>query len=174
MAELPNKPKLDGTWRPIVTDINGDPLFVGATVRNVETDDKGYITEIYPDGDVRIKWDNYLTEGSVCKYSMVPFRLQIIHEPAVLSAREPLGERWDLIPGLYKALAQIAKISSLGAEKYGDTSWKQRTAIGDESPINHVLRHTAKALEYEFGTEERIRQLSKAAWNILAQIELES
>lgn len=88
--------------------------------------------------------------------------------------RKIIGKRYDLIPGLFEGLERIAEVADYGAEKYGVDNWKGLDISGEKAPINHAIRHCAKATIYPFGSRERSWQLAKAGWNILAQLWFES
>lgn len=89
------------------------------------------------------------------------------------STREKKGVRWDLIPGIFTSLEEVAKVAEYGAGKYGIDNWKGLDVNTEQSPLNHCIRHAAKAAECKPGSEERIWQLAKTAWNALAQIYFE-
>ena len=84
--------------------------------------------------------------------------------------RQAVGERWDLIPGIFTSLSEVAKVASYGAEKYEPENWKNIDPRSEQSPLNHGIRHAAKATELAYGSSDRRWQLAKAAWNMLAQI----
>jgi len=90
-------------------------------------------------------------------------------------ARQQLNERWDMIPGGWQSLSEVAHISDYGEKKYARQhpdwpNWHDVDLETEQSPLNHGLAHGYKALEFPAGSEDRIRQLAKAAWNFLAQI----
>ena len=88
--------------------------------------------------------------------------------------RNSIGERWDLIPGIFTGLREVAKVASYGALKYGERNWVNIDPQNSEqSPLNHGIRHAAHAAELRFGSPDRNWQLAKAAWNLLAQIAFE-
>ena len=84
--------------------------------------------------------------------------------------RQMIGHRWDLIPGGFQSLRHVAKIAHEGAAKYGLENWKSLDPESEQSPLNHGIAHSFAALGEERGSPERIRQLAKAAWNLLAAI----
>lgn len=84
--------------------------------------------------------------------------------------RSSVGERWDLIPGAYSSMREVAKVAAYGAKKYEENNWLGLDPTSEQSPLNHAIRHANHALEFPFGSSDRRWQLAKAAWNILAQL----
>lgn len=96
---------------------------------------------------------------------------------AVGGRRKETGVRWDLIPGLFEGLEWVAKVADYGAFRagpdgkgYGVDNWKKLDLTSEQAPINHGLRHAAKAITFPPGSDERKWQLAKAIWNLLAQL----
>lgn len=96
---------------------------------------------------------------------------------AQVGTRQAIGERWDLIPGGFDALSEVAKVANHGQTKHDkdwmpgrQPNWQHTDCAGEQSPINHGLRHAYKALDAPPGSPDRIWQLAKAAWNFLAAI----
>lgn len=84
--------------------------------------------------------------------------------------REELGERWDLIPGGYRTLRHVAKIAHHGARKYAPNNWQSWDFGSEQDPLNHGIAHAYEAMEHPPGSPERIRQLAKAVFNLLARM----
>lgn len=82
--------------------------------------------------------------------------------------RQKNGTRYDLIP--FEALEEIAKVFHYGAEKYTPNNWKNLDFDSEQSPIEHGIRHFYKSTTLLKGSDERIRQLAKAAANAIFQI----
>ena len=55
------------------------------------------------------------------------------------ATRNACGVRFDLIPG--DVMKMVAECLALGAAKYGDNNWKTSRLSGEDSPINHALKH---------------------------------
>ena len=59
--------------------------------------------------------------------------------PKKESYRDTISARFDLIPG--DVLQMVAEVFGHGAQKYGDSNWKESRLKGADSPINHALKH---------------------------------
>lgn len=84
--------------------------------------------------------------------------------------RQRLNMRWDFIPGQFTSLSWISRVTAYGATKYSLENWKKLDPRSEQSPLNHAIGHVFEAAELEYGSLERVWALSKAAWNLLAQI----
>ncbi len=86
--------------------------------------------------------------------------------------RKPLPERWDLLP--YLGLRAVAEVMHEGEAKYPGNAWRGYPfKDSDQTPLNHAIAHAIKAAVLTVGSDERRRQMAKAAANLLMQIELE-
>ncbi len=90
--------------------------------------------------------------------------------------RQALNERWDKLPGGWLSLREVAAVSDYGAKKHeedeepGVDNWKKLDNDTEQAPLNHMLAHALKSLEFSPGSPERILQLAQTAWNALAAI----
>jgi len=97
-------------------------------------------------------------------------------DPSGKDSKEP-GAKMDkgkvraglMVNGFKRALMEVAKVSTYGAEKYSPNGWKE-VKDGFNRYNDAMMRHL-------FATEEGDREsnllhLSHAAWNMLAMLEL--
>ncbi len=86
--------------------------------------------------------------------------------------RKPLSERWDLLP--YYGMKAVAQVFHEGEAKYRGSAWRGYPfKDSDQSPLNHAIGHAVAANNFSPGNPERLRQMAKAAANLMMQIELE-
>ena len=86
--------------------------------------------------------------------------------------RKPLFERWDLLP--WQGIAWAARAMWVGFAKRGRSDWREYPTEGDEAPINHAMRHLARATTLRSGSMERLDQYGRVIANVAMQIELEA
>lgn len=70
------------------------------------------------------------------------------------------------------AIAEVAKVATLGAEKYSDGGW-QHVPNGKERYTDALYRHlNAEHTGQELDTETGLHHLAHAAWNALVLLEI--
>ena len=85
--------------------------------------------------------------------------------------RKAFPFRFDLLP--FNALKAMACIYYDANDRYPERHWRTLPLTGEHSSYNHGLGHLLKAGEEHPGSSERIRQLAKAAVNLVNQIDVE-
>ncbi len=75
---------------------------------------------------------------------------------------------WTMLP--YEPLRWVVAIYAYGAHKYSRDNWKKWDTNTDQDPMNHLLAHAHSANELQPGSEERMWQTAKVAWNALASL----
>lgn len=93
----------------------------------------------------------------------------------------PEGKKYDegkncmglMCENFSRALWEVAKVSTFGANKYGVNSW-QNLSNPKERYLDALCRHLFKHLQGEkVDDESGLLHLSHLAWNILALLEFE-
>jgi len=74
-----------------------------------------------------------------------------------------------MFTGFRRALMEVAKVSTYGAEKYSPNGWEE-VEDGFERYYDAMMRHLLAVDEGD--RESEILHLSHAAWNMLAMLEL--
>lgn len=77
-----------------------------------------------------------------------------------------------VLGGFPRALAEVGKVGTYGANKYSDNGWME-VPNGEARYSDAMLRHVFKRFEGEIRDEDTgISHLAHAAWNALATLEL--
>lgn len=75
--------------------------------------------------------------------------------------------------GFSRALEEVGKVGTFGANKYTDNGW-QTVENGQERYTDALLRHLFATFRGDwYDNESRLLHLSHVAWNALAILELE-
>lgn len=90
---------------------------------------------------------------------------------SVRNERNPVDFLYTDIPPL--AIAEVAKILQHGRDRGYTRTWKSYSIEGEDSSLNHGIGHVFKAMRYEKGSPDRIRQLTKAVVNLMFQVQRE-
>lgn len=53
--------------------------------------------------------------------------------------RDSVDYRYDILVPYF--METMAKIASFGAEKYGDLNWQKSRLVGQNGPVNHIMKH---------------------------------
>lgn len=73
--------------------------------------------------------------------------------------------------GFSRALIEVARIGTFGANKYTDNGWKG-VDNGYERYTNALYRHLLAESDKEYDEESEMLHAAHAAWNALARLEL--
>lgn len=77
-----------------------------------------------------------------------------------------------VLGGFSRALTEVSRVGTFGAQKYDDNNWQQ-LENGVERYTDAMLRHfLAEALGEEFDKESEIHHAAHTAWNALARLDL--
>lgn len=100
------------------------------------------------------------------------------HDPTGRDAHAP-GAKLDggkprvglVLFGFSRALTEVAKVGTYGAEKYSDNGWEQ-VPKGAERYTDALLRHLLKEATEDLDPDTELPHAAHTAWNALARLEL--
>ena len=98
-----------------------------------------------------------------------------------MSTRPAEGMKFDsakprmalVLNGFSRALLEVGKVGTFGAEKYADNNWVHVDS-GEERYTNALYRHLlAEGTGETLDSESRLRHAAHAAWCALARLDLQ-